>query len=363
MNKKRFETIDGETLMNRPLMKPNFVVDTLLGPGLHLLAGASKVGKSWLALWLAVCVAKGEEVWGLGTKGGETLYLCLEDSEARIQARLYHITDGAPPTVHFATSACTLGRGLEEQIETFVSEHPDTALIIIDTIQIVRSTVRDNTYANDYKDLTALKTLADRFDIAILLIHHLRKEDDSDVFNRISGTTAMQGAVDSSFTLVEEHRGSRRAKLTCVGRDIEYRELELKRNEENVWEPVSDSLARPGLLQDRIVPLVAELMEKGELKMTPTELADRLNAMRAPGDDIFSNRSVVRRLKENELTLSSLGIHFKNYPSNGKRMVHLWREGDDGGDKTGSRPGAPNTVPIVTAASFHQAKSVHLPAQ
>ncbi len=48
------------------------------------------------------------------------------------------------------------------------------------------------------------------------------------MFNRISGSTAISGAVDSSFTLVEERRGSGRAKFSCIGRDIEYRELELR---------------------------------------------------------------------------------------------------------------------------------------
>ena len=59
---ERFHTIDGETLMNKPLAPIRFVVDGLLSQGLFLLAGAPKSGKSWLALWLAVTVAKGEEV-------------------------------------------------------------------------------------------------------------------------------------------------------------------------------------------------------------------------------------------------------------------------------------------------------------
>ncbi len=50
--------------MNEPIRPPNFIVDSLLFQGLHILAGAPKVGKSWLALWLAVTVAKGEPVWG-----------------------------------------------------------------------------------------------------------------------------------------------------------------------------------------------------------------------------------------------------------------------------------------------------------
>ena len=54
--------------MSQPLHSPNFVVDTLLAQGLHILAGSPKVGKSWLALWLAVTVAKGEPVWNMPTR-------------------------------------------------------------------------------------------------------------------------------------------------------------------------------------------------------------------------------------------------------------------------------------------------------
>ena len=178
---KKLETIDGETLMSKPLQPLNFVVDTLISQGLHILAGSPKVGKSWLALWLAVTVAKGEPVWGLPVKQGTTLYLCLEDSQLRIQNRLFDVTEDAPPNVHFCTESRILGDGLVEQLEQFLGEHLDTVLVIIDTLQMIRNAGYDNTYANDYRDLSALKKLADAHGIAILLIHHLRKEKADDM--------------------------------------------------------------------------------------------------------------------------------------------------------------------------------------
>lgn len=131
---KQLQTISGETLMSKPLQPMNFVVDTLLSQGLHILAGSPKAGKSWLALWLAVTVAKGEAVWKMPVKQGTTLYLCLEDSQLRIQNRLFEITDDAPANVHFCTECNALGRGLEEQLESFVATYPDTVLVIIDTL-------------------------------------------------------------------------------------------------------------------------------------------------------------------------------------------------------------------------------------
>ena len=93
----RLQTIDADTLQSTAYEPVSFVADDLLPQGLHLLAGAPKIGKSWLALWLAVTVAKGESVWGMGVKQGTTLYLCLEDSTLRIQNRLFEITEDAPP--------------------------------------------------------------------------------------------------------------------------------------------------------------------------------------------------------------------------------------------------------------------------
>ena len=320
-------TVDGRTLMDRPLEPPNFVVDTLLAQGLHILAGSPKVGKSWLALWLAVTVAKGKPVWNMSTKQGTTLYLCLEDSVLRIQNRLFEITEDAPDSVHFCTECALIGQGLEEQVDTFLAAHPDTVLVIIDTLQMIRP-IHDATYANDYRDLSVLKRLADKHGIAILLIHHLRKELADDVFSRISGTTAISGAVDSSFTLVEDKRGSGKAKLSCIGRDIEYRELTLERNAENVWELVSDSRTQPELLGGQIVILLSELMsDRTEFIGTPTELSAQIDPA---GSEGITPKKVSRLILQSVAALSKIGISAVVRRSNGKRLIELRRaESDD----------------------------------
>ena len=316
----KLNMIDGAALMSQPLRPPDFVVDSLLSQGLHILAGSPKVGKSWLVLWLAVMVAKGEPVWDMATRQGHTLYLCLEDSVLRIQNRLFEITEDAPESVHFCTECAPIGQGLEEQIETFSMEHPGTVLVIIDTLQMVRP-IHDATYANDYRDMSVLKRLADRLGLAILLIHHLRKEKAEDVFHRISGTTAISGAVDSNFTLVEKRRGSGRAKLTCIGRDIEYRELELERNADNVWELLSDSRTQPELLEGRITVLLSEFLEEQrEFIGTPTELSQRIDP---DGQEGITPKKVSRLILQNVDPLKKIGITVTIRRSNGKRIIEL----------------------------------------
>ena len=320
-NTEPLRTIDGETLMSLPLRPPNFVVDTLLSQGLHVLAGSPKVGKSWLALWLAVTVAKGEPVWNLPVNQGTTLYLCLEDSQLRIQNRLFEITEDAPPSVHFCTDSQMLGRGLEEQLELFLAEHRDTVLVIIDTLQMIRGAGYDNTYANDYRDLSVLKKIADAHGTAILLIHHLRKEKAGDVFSRISGTTAISGAVDSSFTLVEEQRGSGRAKLSCIGRDIEYREIFLERSGENIWEMTADSREQSKQSGGKIIFLLSALLESSpDFTGTPTELANRIDPDGAAG---ITSKNVARQILQSADALRRSGITAATRRSNGKRIIEL----------------------------------------
>ena len=219
-----------------------------------------------------------------------------------------------------STESNILEKGLEQQLIQFLKEYPDTVLIIIDTLQKVRGVKNDNAYANDYRDLSLLKRIADQHDTAILLIHHLRKEGDEDVFNRISGTTAISGAVDSSFTLVEDKRGSGRAKLSCIGRDIEYREIELERNEDNVWQLISDSKVTPG---GSIPAAISAFMSnRTEYIGTPTEFAEAIDPDGTLG---ITPKKAARLISESIAVLRQIGVTVILRRSNGKRIIELHR--------------------------------------
>ena len=320
----RLLTIDGETLMSQPLTPLNFVVDTLLSQGLHILVGSPKVGKSWLALWLAVTVAKGETVWGMGVKQGTTLYLCLEDSTLRIQNRLFEITEDAPASVHFTTNSDTPGKGLEEQLCSFLSEHPDTVLVIIDTLQMIRGTGYDNTYANDYRDLSALKHIADTHGIAILLIHHLRKMNDDDPMNMISGTTGLSGATDSNFVLRKSKRRENTATLYCTGRDIPYRELALEFDgEDHVWKLLSDDCEQTEQPNARILFLLSELLRRQpEISAPAKVLLEKIDPAGAEG---LTPNSFSHRIRKSVDALRRNGITVSFRKSNGDRLICLKR--------------------------------------
>ena len=324
-NNAPLRTVDGATLMSQPLHSPNFVVDTLLAQGLHILAGSPKVGKSWLALWLAVTVAKGEPVWNMTTRQGTTLYLCLEDSVLRIQNRLFEITEDAPSSVHFCTECDLIGQGLEEQVETFLAAHPDTVLIIIDTLQKVREIGGDRySYASDYEIVTKLKTFSDRYGICLLVVHHTRKMEAEDSFDMISGTNGLLGAADGAFIMQKKRRTDNTALLDIVGRDQPDQELTLEFDRERcVWEFQGAETELWKLPPDPLLEAVAKMLspEQPEWSGTPTELLERLS-----GVSIQAN-ILTRKLNVSaDMLYNDYGIRYESKRTHEGRVVKLTLE-------------------------------------
>lgn len=128
--------------------------------------------------------------------------------------------------LYFSIYAKQLGAGLEEQLKWFVQEHPDTRLIIIDTLQKVREFGGDTySYASDYEVIAKLKAFADEHGICLLLVHHTRKQQAEDKFDMISGTNGLLGAADGAFLLQKERRTSNTATLDISGRDQQDQRL------------------------------------------------------------------------------------------------------------------------------------------
>lgn len=48
------------------------------------------------------------------------------------------------------------------QLEDYLKEYPDSRLIVIDTLQKVRTASKDNAYASDYGDISQIKEFADK---------------------------------------------------------------------------------------------------------------------------------------------------------------------------------------------------------
>ena len=295
----RLDTFSCAELCDYRLERKSYTVEGLLSQGLNILAGSPKIGKSWMVLHLCIQVAKGQPFWGMKTQQGEVLYIALEDSKQRLQDRVLSLTDTPPDALHFSLDCARLGDDLDEELHNFVSDYPQARLVVIDTFQKIRAQGKEMSYANDYAEVSRLKRTADELGICLLLVHHTRKQADSDYMNEISGTNGIAGSADTLMVLKKKQRNSCNAVLSCTGRDIEDRELTLHFDRESCCWQVKEDSYKP---VEREMPremylLVSFMMTKEYYYGTTAEFAKKF--CHASGLDIL--------------------------PNNLKRLMNIWR--------------------------------------
>ena len=336
----QLETVEAGALLDMRFQPRPQLVEGLLGSGLYLLAGASKIGKSWLVLHLADRVSKGLPLWERQTRQCQVLYVSLEDTLPRMQQRLNQVTGGEPGPVFIATEAELLGNGLEEQLTGFLEEHRQVGLVIIDTLQCIRQMGSEKySYAGDYFVIRALKAIADRQGVTVLLVHHTRKdrkEQDEDAMDTINGTTGIGGAADGTLILKKTARLGTEATLQLISRDMPDLMLRLDFDRETrIWRCLG-SVEDPELEErDELLEAVQALVkEKGEWSGTSSELLRELAL-----EEEMSAVVLSRRLNVSSLLLRQrYGVEIRFHRSARLRNISLRLCADDANDANDAFP-------------------------
>ena len=212
---------------------------------------------------------------------GAVLYLALEDDYQRLQermARMFGVESAGE--LFFAVSAKQVGNGLDEQLAFFLREHPNTRLVIVDTLQKVREMSGDAySYAGDYEIISRLKAFGEQNGVCVLIVHHTRKQPAGDSFETISGTTGLLGCADGAILMQKEKRTDNKATLDIVGRDQPDQKIHLIRDEVTLqwdFEKAERQLWKEP--PDPILTAAAKLVtvESPQWKGSATELAEAL---------------------------------------------------------------------------------------
>ena len=317
------DAVNANDLMEMDFQPTGWLIEKMLGKGVYILAGASKIGKSWLVLWLADRVSKGEKVWDFQTSPCEVLYVSLEDTEQRIQQRLGEVTGGEADKIWIATEAELLGKGFEQQIGNFLAAHPNVGFVIVDTLQRIRQMKTEGySYGGDYEVMTSLKTIADRFNITILVVHHTRKEDSDDSFNKISGTNGLLGCADGAMVLQKQSRIGKTATLDITGREVADLRLKLEFDESKRWQFIEYGTDSADESSNKLLAAVQKLVsECHRWQGTPTELLGALTAAVPPNT---KPNALTRQLNTSVQTLAQqYGIQYDFSRTMDARMITL----------------------------------------
>jgi hypothetical protein len=223
-------------LIRMEIPEPKYVISEFIPPGLTIIAGKPKEGKSILALNICVAVSLGDKAFDeIQVDKGGVIYLALEDTKRRLQDRLTDMLMGrlAPNNLVFFTDWKRMDQGGLDELENTINK-----------IGMIRPTNRKrnkNLYEIDSQEVASTKALADKFDIAIVLIHHTRKQGSSDVYDTLSGSFGLTGSADTLIVL-KRRTGQADASLHCKGRDVEYTEKALKLDTDRLtWVLVGDA--------------------------------------------------------------------------------------------------------------------------
>ena len=228
----KITTQNAKELDQKALPPLLWVVEGLVHQGLGMISADPKAGKSMMMMELGICITEGIPFLEHPTHKGDVLYMALEDGERRLQDRVRKISTalGVAPNerLRMRTEASILGAGLEAEIDNHMADFPETTIVIIDVFQRIRPDRNNGNkyfYGMDTTEMAALKAIADKHNICVLLVHHNKQEKNPEnPFESILGGQGIFGGVDFAMVLQRHSRGNsedRMATLYYTSRETE----------------------------------------------------------------------------------------------------------------------------------------------
>jgi len=190
--------------------------------------------------------AGGKALGAVPVEPGDALYLALEDSPRRLQARLRMLLrdEEAPAGLQLETEWPRLDEGGSDKLDRWLAGHPSARLVMVDVWPRIRPRVTKRSsdqYTLDYDGAALLQGLAISRGIAIVALYHTRKAESADFVETVTGTFGTAAAADT-IIVVKRTRGQADAVLHVTGRDIEERELALRfAPEAGTWALMGDA--------------------------------------------------------------------------------------------------------------------------
>lgn len=273
--------VTARALMSKEFAPIRWIIDGVLSEGMYVLAGAPKLGKSWLALGWMLAVGNGGAAMGSITcEQGDVLGLMLEDNERRLQRRIRQMRIlGIPERVTLLTEWPTIDDGCLEEIEAWIAGVEKPRLIVVDVFARVKGSKggKETDYDFDYRQAAALQSIASQHGLAVVVVHHTRKMAADDPFDEVSGTRGLTGAADGVLVLKRDS-GTQQPVLYGRGRDLEEFETALQFDgETGTWSVLGAAWQVADTIERREIQ---QVLGRSVDPMSPTEIGERLGKSR-----------------------------------------------------------------------------------
>ena len=253
------------------------IVKAFIPIGVTLLGAPQKIGKTFFALQLSNCVANGSDFLGKEVEQGNVLYFALEDSKSKINKRLKNYGIPISKNLNFkCIKPYDENFNMEKEIERELSIHPNLKMIVVDTFPKIRKEAKVD-YQCEYEEVTLYHELAMKYEIAIVLILHLRKTiDRNNPFDNIYGSRGVTAATDGMIVMLRHELMPKYKELFHVGKDIPEGSFILKQ-EDNLLFTIADDIEEERTLDDNLIRLIHYIVSKKEFSGTHQELCSHAN--------------------------------------------------------------------------------------
>lgn len=206
--RSRYNALEWSRL-DEPGMELDFLVDGWLTEGERsVIGGPSKSGKSFLAIHLAMCVARGQDFFNWPVKRGGVVYQAGEGAKGvkrRLKAYRKHFEVGEDEDVPFVFLGSKVDlysrdgdtQGLIDEIKAWslVMEHP-LRLVVIDTLATATAGADENSGKDMGVVLANIARIADETGAHVMLVHHMNADG-----KKLRGHTSVYANVDQVVTV------------------------------------------------------------------------------------------------------------------------------------------------------------------
>lgn len=279
---KKCLTLQEYLTMDRPKVK--WLVEKLIPqPGLILLMGPPKLGKSFMALQLAMQLARGEDIFGFRTpKECIVLYIQLDTSEMIWRDRLDKLSKAGVtlpngviiPNPLIFKPPCIITQLESRNLLKGVLSECDPDLVILDVYREI--------HQNNENDSTEMKIVNDCIQevfgtYSVILVHHSKKAYTNaesgdtgfsfDPINESRGSSGITGRADALWSLRKDH-------LRIVPRFEEPSTIYLTRLHNGLWSHQGQPMKETDFRTVRCL----ELMEKNP-KQSPYKVFQQNKAL------------------------------------------------------------------------------------
>jgi hypothetical protein len=184
---------------------------------------------------------------------------------------------------------------------------------VVDVLARFRSQAGRNQqlYDADYLAIAGLQAIASEKNVAVVVVHHLRKSgSDSDPFDKVSGTLGLSGAADSVLIIDREAAGT---TLYVRGRDVEEAELAVQFDKATCkWQVLgtASDVRKSDERKD-----VIKALQESPMPMSPSDIA------RATGKSPDNVRQLLfKMVREGDVIRTAGGGYVVN-PRNGDNAI------------------------------------------